>query len=81
MGSYVEYAPPPELARVVRTVWIQTVGDTPYVQRHLPTGGVEIHVPIGDSPRMLGPLTGPRIQRHIHVQGSMLDGEKSDKQP
>lgn len=61
MGSYVEYAPPPELARVVRTVWIQTVGDTPYVQRHLPTGGVEIHVPIGDSPRMLGPLTGPRI--------------------
>ena len=61
MDSYVEYAPPPELARVVRTVWIQTVGDTPYVQRHLPTGGVEIHVPIGDSPRMLGPLTGPRI--------------------
>jgi hypothetical protein len=33
----------PGLAGVVRTVWIQRTGGAAYVQRHLPTGGVEIH--------------------------------------
>jgi AraC-like DNA-binding protein len=32
------------------------------VQRHLPTGGVEIHFPIGSHPKLLGPLTGPQIE-------------------
>jgi hypothetical protein len=41
MESYVERLPLPELAGVVRTVWIHRTGETAYVQRHLPTGGVE----------------------------------------
>jgi AraC-like DNA-binding protein len=32
------------------------------VQRHLPTGGVEIHFPIGGHPQLVGPLTGPKIE-------------------
>jgi AraC-like DNA-binding protein len=60
--SYVERLPLPELAGVVRTVWIQRTGDEAYVQRHLPTGGVEIHFPIGGRPQLVGPLTGPEIE-------------------
>ncbi|TDE13089.1 helix-turn-helix domain-containing protein [Jiangella asiatica] len=60
--SYVERPPLPGLAGVVRTVWIQRTGDVPYVQRHLPTGGVEIHFPIGGRPQLVGPLTGPEIE-------------------
>jgi AraC-like DNA-binding protein len=62
MESYVERAPLPELAGVVRTVWTQRTGAEPYVQRHLPTGGVEIHCPVGGRPRLLGPLTGPQLE-------------------
>lgn len=62
MESYVERPPLPGLAGVVRTVWIQRTGEAPYVQRHLPTGGVEIHFPIGGHPRLVGPLTGPEIE-------------------
>jgi AraC-like DNA-binding protein len=32
------------------------------VQRHLPTGGVEIHFPIGGHPQLVGPLTGPEVE-------------------
>jgi AraC-like DNA-binding protein len=46
----------------VRTVWIQRTGDQPYTQRHLPTGGVEIHFPIGGRPQLVGPLTGAQIE-------------------
>ena len=60
--SYVERPPWPELAEVVRTVWIQRTGEAAYVQRHLPTGGVEIHFPIGGHPQLVGPLTGPEIE-------------------
>src|SRR6201995_4737390 len=59
MGSYVERPPLPGLAGVVRTVWIQRTGDAAYVQRHLPTGGVEIHFPIGGRPQLVGPLARP----------------------
>ncbi len=62
MESYVERPPVPELAGVVRTVWTQRTGATPYVQRHLPTGGVEIHFPIGGRPQLVGPLTGPEVE-------------------
>jgi AraC-like DNA-binding protein len=62
MESYVERPPSPGLAGVVRTVWIQRTGDVAYVQRHLPTGGVEIHFPIGGQPQLVGPLTGPEIE-------------------
>jgi hypothetical protein len=62
MESYVERPPLPELAGVVRTVWIHRTGEAAYVQRHLPTGGVEIHFPIGGHPQLVGPLTGPEIE-------------------
>jgi AraC-like DNA-binding protein len=62
MESYVERPPLPALAGVVRTVWIQRTGESVYVQRHLPTGGVEVHVPICGYPRLVGPLTGPEIE-------------------
>ncbi|HEX6520892.1 MAG TPA: helix-turn-helix domain-containing protein [Streptosporangiaceae bacterium] len=62
MESYVERLPLPGLAGVVRTVWIQRTGETAYVQRHLPTGGVEIRFPIGGHPQLVGPLTGPEIE-------------------
>jgi AraC-like DNA-binding protein len=62
MESYVERPPVPELAGVVRTVWIQRTGEATYVQRHLPTGGVELHFPIGGPPQLVGPLTGPEIE-------------------
>jgi AraC-like DNA-binding protein len=62
LGSYVERLPLPGLAGVVRTVWIHRTGEAAYVQRHLPTGGVEIHFPIGGLPRLVGPLTGPKIE-------------------
>jgi AraC-like DNA-binding protein len=60
--SYVERPPLPGLAGVVRTVWIQRTGEAAYVQRHLPTGGVELHFPIGGHPQLVGPLTGPQIE-------------------
>jgi AraC-like DNA-binding protein len=62
VGSYVERLPSPGLAGAVRTVWIQRTGAVEYVQRHLPTGGVEIHFPLGGRPQLLGPLTGPQIE-------------------
>ncbi len=62
MESYVERPPLPELAGAVRTVWIQRTGEAAYVQRHLPTGGVEMHFPIGGHPQLVGPLTGPEIE-------------------
>jgi AraC-like DNA-binding protein len=60
--SYVERLPCAELRGVVRTVWIQRTGEAPYVQRHLPTGGVELHFPVGGLPQVLGPLTGPNVE-------------------
>ncbi|GAA4061692.1 helix-turn-helix domain-containing protein [Nonomuraea soli] len=62
MESYVERPPLPQLAGLVRTVWIQRTGENAYVQRHLPTGGVEMHFPLGEFPQLIGPLTGPAIE-------------------
>ena len=60
--SYVERLPSPALAARVRTVWVQRTGQGPYVQRNLPTGGVELHCPLGGVPRVIGPLTRARAQ-------------------
>jgi AraC-like DNA-binding protein len=60
--SYVERLPLPELAGLVRTVWVQQTGPRPYLQRNLPTGGVELHCPLGGLPRVIGPLTRASIQ-------------------
>ncbi|MEP7054047.1 MAG: DUF6597 domain-containing transcriptional factor [Actinomycetota bacterium] len=62
MESYAERLPIAGLAGAVRTVWVQRTGDAPYSQRHLPTGGVEIHFPIGCRPQLVGPLTGPVVE-------------------
>lgn len=62
MDSYIERPPTPALAHLVRTVWVHSTGAAPYLQRHLPTGGVEIDVPLGGRPRLTGPLTGPRLE-------------------
>ncbi|WP_148256642.1 DUF6597 domain-containing transcriptional factor [Kribbella flavida] len=69
--SYLERPPLPGLAGTVRTVWIQRTGDSAYVQRHLPTGGVELHFPIGGPAQLLGPLTGPQVEV-IPAQTTML---------
>ena len=49
--SYVERAPVAALSDLVRVVWIQQIGTEPYLQRNLPTGGVELHCPLGSPPR------------------------------
>ncbi len=60
--TYDESAPVPALAGLVRTVWIQRTGSQPYPQRDLPTGGVELHCPVGGVPRLIGPLTRAHLQ-------------------
>jgi AraC-like DNA-binding protein len=60
--SYHERFPLPELAGRVRTVWVQQTGPRPYVQRNLPTGGVELQCSLGGLPRVTGPLTRASIQ-------------------
>ncbi|MBO2450890.1 helix-turn-helix domain-containing protein [Actinomadura barringtoniae] len=59
MRSYVERLPVPALSRLVQTVWVHRTDDVPYVQRRLPSGGVDLHWPLGGEPRLLGPMTGP----------------------
>lgn len=60
--SYDESHPLPQLSGLVRTVWVQRTGSVPYVQRDLPTGGVELHCPVGGVPRLIGPLTCAQLQ-------------------
>ncbi|HZC26296.1 MAG TPA: DUF6597 domain-containing transcriptional factor [Actinopolymorphaceae bacterium] len=60
--TYVERVPVAALASRVRTVWIQHTGPEPYLQRNLPTGGVEVHCPIGGLPRLVGPLTASHVE-------------------
>lgn len=52
----------PALEDLVRVAWIQRIGAEPYAQRNLPTGGAELHCPIGSLPRLVGPLTGPSVE-------------------
>jgi AraC-like DNA-binding protein len=60
--TYVERVPVPALAGRVRTVWVQRTGPRPYLQRNLPTGGVELQCPLGALPRLIGPLTAASVQ-------------------
>ena len=60
--AYDERRPLPVLAGRVRTVWIQRTGPRPVLQRNLPTGGVELHCPIGATPRFVGPLTRATVE-------------------
>ena len=62
--SYVERPPIPALAGVVSSVWIQQVGPDapPYVQRNIPSGGMELVCRSGREPRVVGPLTGALVE-------------------
>jgi AraC-like DNA-binding protein len=62
---YVERRPVAALADVVSTVWVQQVAaDGPaHLHRNLPHGGTEIVCTIGGSARVVGPLTGPLVER------------------
>jgi AraC-like DNA-binding protein len=62
--SYVERPPIPALAGVVSSVWIQQVAPDapPYVQRNIPSGGVELVCRSGREPRVVGPLTGALVE-------------------
>ncbi len=60
--TYVEQAPWPTLASRVRTVWSQSTASDPYVQRNLPTGGVELHCRLGGAPQLVGPLTQAAVE-------------------
>ena len=60
--TYEERHPLRLLSGLVRTVWIQRTGSEPYPQRDLPTGGVELHCPVGGVPRLIGPLTRAHLQ-------------------
>ena|SRR5829696_1547174 len=62
LETYLERLPLPALAGRVRTVWVQQTGARPYVQRNLPTGGVELQCSLGGSSRVIGPLTGAWVQ-------------------
>lgn len=46
----------------MRTVWVQRTGLRPYLQRNLPTGGVELQCLIGALPQLVGPLTAASVQ-------------------
>lgn len=74
MESYVERPPLPGLAGVVRTVWIQRTSEAAYVQRHLPTGGVEIHFPIGGHPQLMPwhPVNIDTLATHLALSASQL---------
>jgi AraC-like DNA-binding protein len=62
--TYVERPPIPALAGVVSSVWLQQVapGASPYVQRNIPSGGVELVCRMGREPRVVGPLTGALVE-------------------
>jgi AraC-like DNA-binding protein len=62
--EYVERAPARALAGLVSTAWVQAVaaGAPAYVQRHVPSGAVELHWRPGTRPRLIGPLTAPLVE-------------------
>ena len=71
--GYDERLPFPTLAALIRTVWIQHTGSRPVVQRNLPAGGVELHCPIGGTPRLVGPLTRAKMEilpAHLTIVGA-----------
>jgi len=72
LQAYDERPPLPSLAREVRTVWVQHTGPGAYVQRNLPTGGVELQCPIGSVARLVGPLTAAKTE--VLPAGSTIVG-------
>jgi AraC-like DNA-binding protein len=62
--GYLERPPVPALAGLVSSVWIQQVAPEadPYTHRNTPHGGVELVCRVGSVPRIVGPLTRPRVE-------------------
>jgi AraC-like DNA-binding protein len=62
--TYVERPPIAALAGIVSSVWIQQIprDAPPYVQRNIPSGGVELVCRLGSEPRVVGPLTGALVE-------------------
>jgi AraC-like DNA-binding protein len=62
--TYLERQPIPALAGIVSSVWIQQIAHDapPYVQRNIPSGGVELVCRLGSEARVVGPLTGALVE-------------------
>jgi AraC-like DNA-binding protein len=62
--TYLERQPIAALAGIVSSVWIQQIAHDapPYVQRNIPSGGVELVCRLGSEPRVVGPLTGALVE-------------------
>lgn len=62
--SYVERSPVPALRELATSVSVQQVGRDAgaYVHRRIPHGGVELVCRVGAAPRVIGPLTEPRVE-------------------
>jgi AraC-like DNA-binding protein len=58
-SRYVERRPRPELESLLASVWVQQVAADapPYAHLNVPNGCVELLCRIGDTPRIVGPLT------------------------
>ena len=71
---YLEQRPERALAGIIASVWTQTVAPDaePYVQRSIPHGGIELVCELGSAPRIVGPLTGPRVE--VLAPGTELVG-------
>lgn len=55
-STYRELPPPPALDRYVECLWVQRVGEQPYVQPVLPDGRIDV-VAVGDEVVLAGPAT------------------------
>ena len=61
--SYVEQQPALPLRGLVRSVWVQQVAadSEPYLQKNIPTGGIEFRCVVGSDPVLVGPMTGHQV--------------------
>jgi AraC-like DNA-binding protein len=59
--TFVEHRPPPGLAGYLTCTWQQQVGRTPYAQRTVPNGSVELVWSSGSPVSLVGPQSGPTV--------------------
>jgi AraC-like DNA-binding protein len=70
-STYRERPPSPALSGLASSVWVQQVADRSLAQRHVPHGGAEVRVVLGEAPRLLGALTAPTY-REIPAGGTVI---------
>jgi AraC-like DNA-binding protein len=63
-NSYRERPPARALAGLVSSTWVQRISPDagPYPHRSVPNGSVELVCHLGSAPRIIGPLTEPRVE-------------------